>query len=55
MGISKGLAEFVVNTNYEDIPGYVLETQKKSVLDSIAITFGASTGRWVPGNGRTRS
>lgn len=43
MGISKGLAEFVVNTNYEDIPGYVLETQKKSVLDAIAITLGAST------------
>ncbi len=43
MGISKSLAEFVVNTNYEDIPQYVLETQKKSVLDAIAITLGAST------------
>lgn len=43
MNISRTIAEFVVNTNYEDIPAYVIENQKKSVLDAIGITYGAST------------
>lgn len=43
MNISRALAEFVANTNYDDIPAYVIENQKKSVLDAIGITFGAST------------
>ena len=43
MNISKALAEFVVRTNYEDIPPYVIENQKKSVMDAIGITYGAST------------
>lgn len=42
MGISYELAEFIANTNYEDIPSYVLETQKKSILDAVGITFGAA-------------
>ena len=32
MNFSKKLAEFVVNTHFDDIPQYVIETQKKSVL-----------------------
>ncbi len=43
MNISRALAEFVANTCYDDIPAYVIENQKKSVLDAIGITFGAST------------
>ena len=43
MNISRALAEFVANTEYADIPAYVIENQKKSVLDAIGITFGAST------------
>ena len=43
MNISRALAEFVANTDFSDIPAYVIENQKKSVLDAIGITFGAST------------
>lgn len=43
MNISRMLAEFVANTNYEDIPAYVIENQKKSVMDAVGITLGAST------------
>lgn len=43
MGISMKLAGFIAGTKYEDIPQHVIEVQKKSVLDSIAITFGAGT------------
>lgn len=43
MNISRVLAEFVANTRYEDIPASVIENQKKSVMDAVGITFGAST------------
>ena len=43
MNISRALAEFIQRTDYDDIPAYVIENQKKSVLDAIGITFGAST------------
>ena len=43
MGISTKLAEFVAQTSYEDIPAYVFETQKKSILDAVGITLGAAT------------
>ena len=43
MNISRALAEFVVRTNFEDIPSYVIENQKKSVMDAVGITYGAST------------
>ncbi len=43
MNLSYALANFVANTNYEDIPSDVIETQKKSVMDAVAITLGAST------------
>ncbi|MBQ1311736.1 MAG: MmgE/PrpD family protein [Blautia sp.] len=41
MNISAELARFVAETNYEDIPEQVIESQKKSLMDGIAITFGA--------------
>ncbi len=43
MNISSALAEFVASTSYDDIPAHVIENQKKSVLDAIGITLGAST------------
>ena len=43
MNISRALAEFVADTQYDDIPAHVIENQKKSVLDAVGITFGAST------------
>ena len=43
MELSKILAEFVANTRYEDIPRSVIENQKKSIMDAVSITFGAST------------
>ena len=43
MKIARALAEFIEKTNYEDIPASVIETQKKSIMDAVAITLGAST------------
>ncbi len=43
MNISRALAEFVADTRCDDIPAHVIENQKKSVLDAIGITLGAST------------
>ena len=42
MNLSHFLADFVVNTKYEDILYDVIETQKKSIMDAVAITLGAS-------------
>lgn len=43
MNISRALAEFVARTRFEDIPARVIEIQKKSVMDAVGITLGAST------------
>ena len=43
MSISKILAEFVAATKYKDIPDHVIQNQKKSIMDAVGITFGAST------------
>ena len=43
MGISLQLAEFVHDTRFEDIPVSVVEEQKKSIIDAVGITLGAST------------
>ena len=43
MNLSRTLAEFVANTGYEDLPRSVIENQKKSIMDAVSITFGAST------------
>ncbi len=42
MNLSHTLAEFVAETVYDDIDPRVIETQKKSVMDAVAITLGAS-------------
>lgn len=43
MDMARELAKFIVSTNYEDIPEYAIETQKKSIIDQTAITLGAAT------------
>ena len=40
--VSLKLAEFAVNTKTEDIPEEVMAVQKKSIMDAIAVTLGAS-------------
>ena len=42
MGMSEELARFTASTTYDDIPAYVIETQKKSILDAVGITLGAA-------------
>ena len=42
MNMTEKLADFVVNLRYEESPSSVIETQKKSVLDALGITYGAS-------------
>ena len=44
MNISRKLAEFVVNTGFEDIPAEVIDVEKKSILDNIAIISGGADG-----------
>lgn len=39
--MTERLAEFVTELTYEQIPEHVIETQKKSVLDALGITYGA--------------
>lgn len=43
MNLTSALAEFVAKTQYEDIPAQVIEIQKKSVMDAVGITLGASS------------
>ena len=49
--MTERLAEFVTELTYEQIPEHVIETQKKSVLDALGITYGAlPAGKWLPGD-----
>ncbi|MBR5337963.1 MAG: MmgE/PrpD family protein [Lachnospiraceae bacterium] len=44
MNVSRALADFVVNTGYEDIPSHVIDVEKRSILDNIAIISGGADG-----------
>src|SRR6202049_462803 len=41
-GLTKYVAEFIVNTKYEDIPADVLELGKKSILDGFGLALAGS-------------
>ena len=41
-GLTKSVAEFIVNTKYTDIPADVLELGKKSILDSLGVALAGS-------------
>lgn len=43
MNLSEQLARFVAETRFGDIPPSVIENQKKSVMDAVAVTYGAGT------------
>ena len=44
MDITRKLAEFTANTHFEDIPAEVIEVEKRSILDNIAIISGGVDG-----------
>ena len=44
MDITRKLAEIAANTRYEDIPSDVIEVEKRSILDNIAIISGGADG-----------
>src|SRR5258705_12577217 len=41
-GLTKYVAEFIVNTKYEDIPADVLDLGKKSILDGFGLSLAGS-------------
>ena len=43
MNESISLANYIYNTNYENIPSDVIEVQKKSLIDALAVTIAAET------------
>src|SRR5437879_4161674 len=44
-GLTKYVAEFVVNTKYSDIPADVIELGKKSILDGLGLALSGSKAR----------
>jgi 2-methylcitrate dehydratase PrpD len=47
MGLTKHIAEFVVNTKYSDIPANVIELGKKSILDGLGLALcGSAAKTW---------
>jgi 2-methylcitrate dehydratase PrpD len=47
-GLTKYVAEFIVNTKYEDIPENVLELGKKSILDGFGLALAGSVSAMGP-------
>ena len=47
-GLTKSVAEFIVNTKYTDIPTDVIELGKKSILDGIGVALAGSAAETGP-------
>src|SRR6202035_1407883 len=47
-GLTKYVAEFIVNTKYEDIPADVLDPGKKSILDGFGLALAGSGSTMAP-------
>jgi len=47
-GLTKYVAEFIVNTRYEDIPAPVIELGKKSLLDGFGLALAGSVSDMGP-------
>ena len=47
-GLTKYVAQFIVNTKYEDIPGDVLDLGKKSILDGFGLALAGSASTMAP-------
>ena len=47
-GLTKSVAEFIVNTKYETIPADVIELGKKSILDGFGLALAGSASTMGP-------
>src|SRR5258708_26642265 len=47
-GLTKSVAEFIVNTKYEEIPADVIELGKKSILDGFGLALAGSASVMGP-------
>src|SRR5260370_10769153 len=47
-GLTKYVAEFIVNTKYEDIPADVIDLGKKSILDGFGLALAGSGSTMAP-------
>ena len=47
-GLTKSVAEFIINTKYEDIPQDVIELGKKSILDGFGLALAGSASVMGP-------
>src|ERR1700739_1189644 len=47
-GLTKYVAEFVIRTKYENIPAYVIELGKKSILDGLGLALAGSRAESGP-------
>src|SRR4029077_8367512 len=47
-GLTKSVAEFIVNTKYEDIPADVIDLGKKSILDGFGLALAGSASVMGP-------
>jgi len=47
-GLTKYVADFIVNTKYEDIPADVLDLGKKSILDGFGLALAGSGSSMGP-------
>src|SRR5215831_16027976 len=47
-GLTKYVADFIVNTKYEDIPPDVLELGRKSILDGFGLSLAGSVSEMGP-------
>src|ERR1041385_2143028 len=47
-GLTKYVADFIVNTNYEDIPATVLALGRKSILDGFGLALAGSVSEMGP-------
>ena len=47
-GLTKSVAEFIVHSKYEDIPGEVIALGKKSILDGFGLALAGSASTMGP-------
>jgi 2-methylcitrate dehydratase PrpD len=47
-GLTKSVAEFIINTKYEEIPGEVIDLGKKSILDGFGLALAGSASVMGP-------
>ena len=48
MSVQSELLSYIVKVKYEDLPPAVIETTKKSILDTLAVQIAGSTEEYIP-------